>query len=254
MLVLEDLTSRGFHTASLTQGLSLSQASIALRSIAKIHAASVAYAKKRKIDFRKKFPYLLTVDQALASFKSLVSRGLPLLVKFLQNKPEHKTVRDKLQNYLLGDKIESVIRNAFEPSEKINCLVHCDFWVNNLLFKKKDDKELCFLIDWQLVTYGSPAIDLALLFTTSLAADIRRDYRKTLVTTYWTELKHHLLELGAEEALADCDVLDLEEDMKKTEAMAALVMVGSVDLALGVPQREDRVLNILKDFFEANIL
>ena len=252
--MLEDLTTREFRIESLTRGLSLSQATAAVRALAKIHAASIGYKTKNKIDMRQKFPYLLTVDQALSSFQSLISRGLPLLIAFLQKKDEHKAIREKLQTYNNKNRIPIIIKRAFELSSKLNTLVHCDFWVNNLLFCSKGNETLCCIIDWQLVTYGSPAIDLALLMTTSLAPDIRRDYRKVLITSYYTELKHHLADFGCGAIMEDYDIVDLEEDMKRTEAMAALVMVGSVDLALGIPKREERVLSMLADYFERNVL
>ena len=256
VLVLEDLSSKGFKIEALTRGLSLPQAASALRALAKIHAASVVYQSKEKVDMRKKFPYLLSPEQALASFQSLVNRGLPLLVKFLQNKSEHKLVRDKLQEYQSENMVSNVIKKSFESSNKLNTLVHCDFWVNNLLFCGTDDDPLCCIIDWQLVTYGKPAIDLALLLTTSLNTDVRRDSRKTLITTYWTEFKSHLAEMGRgdDQLVKDYELADLEVDLKSAEAMAALVMVGSVDLALGVPEREERVLSILRDYFQDKIL
>lgn len=255
MLVLEDLCAKGFTTESLTRGLSFAQASAALRALAKIHAASVLYKHKEKVNIRAKFPYLLTPEQALSSFQSLVNRGLPLLIKFLQNKPEHKAIRVKLQDYLSTNKITDVIENAFKPSTKLNTLVHCDFWVNNLLFcGKDDDNYLCCIIDWQLVTYGSPAIDLALLLTTSLSPDVRHDFKTPLLSVYWTEFKSHLSNFGCPDLVMDYDLSDLTNELKRTEAMAALVMVGSVDLALGIPEREERVLSVLRDYFEQRIL
>lgn len=254
VLVLEDMTSKGFTPEALTRGLSVTQASSAIRAIAKIHAASVVYTVKRNVNMREKFPYLLTPEQALASFHSLVKRGLPLLIKFLQNKPEHKAIREKLQDYQDEEKISAVIQRAFKPSNKVNTLVHCDFWVNNLLFGGQDEETMCCVIDWQLVTYGSPSIDLALLLTTSLTPDVRRDSRQALLSTYWTQFKSHLTDFGCDGSVKDYGMTELDEDVRKSEAMAGLVMVGSVDLALGVPEREDRVLSILKDYFEDSIL
>ena len=256
VLVLEDLGGKGFKIEALTRGLTLMQATAALRALAKVHAASLLYQTKENINMRQKFPYLLSPEQALASFQSLVNRGLPLLVKFLENKIEHKAIRDQLQEYQSEEKVTSVIEKAFEQSPKLNTLVHCDFWVNNLLFGGSDFQTSCCIIDWQLVTYGRPAIDLSLLLTTSLNPNVRRASKKTLLMTYWTEFKSHLNEAGydVDELVQGYDMLELEEDLKSAEAMAALVMVGSVDLALGVPEREERVLTILKDYFENGVL
>ncbi|KAF2366413.1 Protein of unknown function DUF227 [Trinorchestia longiramus] len=253
VLVLEDLTSKGFYTESLSKGLTMAQGIAAVRALAKIHAASLLYSAKHNVDIRQKFPYLLSAAQASASFHSLVERGLPLLIKFLQRKSEHKTIRHMLQAYQEGSRMSDVIRKAFQPSAKLNTMVHCDFWANNLLFAG-EDQILCCLIDFQLVTYGSPAIDLALLLSTSFTPDVRRDSRQTLLSVYWSDFSTLVRERGGSGLIKDCTLADLEEDMKTAEAMSALVMVGSVDLALGVPEREERVLCILRDYFEAKIL
>ncbi|KAA0200654.1 EcKinase 3 [Hyalella azteca] len=254
VLVLEDLTSKGFFTESLSKGLSLPQGIAAVKALAKVHAASFLYSAKNNYDIRQKFPYLLTAAQASASFHSLVERGLPLLIKFLQKKSQYKTTREKLQKYQEGTRMAEVIQKAFKPSPKLNTLVHCDFWANNLLFAGEEPQILCCLIDWQLVTYGSPAIDLALLLSTSFTPDVRRDSRHTLLSVYWSDFSAHVADGGGAELLKNCALEDLMDDMTRAEAMSALVMVGSVDLALGVPEREDRVLSILNDFFEAEIL
>lgn len=176
------------------------------------------------------------------------------MLKFLQKKNQHKAVREKLQKYQEGSKLADAIERAFQPSPKLNTLVHCDFWANNLLFAGEEDQMICCLIDWQLVTYGSPTIDLALLLCTSLTPDTRRDSRLSLLSGYWSDFSCIVRDGGGGSLIQNVTLADLEEDLKRAESMAALVMVGSVDLALGVPEREDRVLSILKDFFENNIL
>ena len=270
VLVLEDLSSKSFKTRPLSRGLDKAEACSALSALAKIHAASIIYEKRHlKSDLRQEFPFLMSQNETLDCFQHLVNRGVPLLTKFLQNKPEYKTIRSKLLEYASGDKISKIISRAFEPSPKLNSIVHCDFWINNLLFCGPDPP-LCCIIDWQLVTYGKPAIDVALLLTTSLSHDLRKELASSeddiLVQTYWQELNSNMDRLvkgssdeklgkdKLDKVLVDYDISDLKDDLKQAKAMSALVMVGSVDLALGIPQREQRLLSTLDDYIKEGIL
>ncbi|CAI5454493.1 unnamed protein product [Caenorhabditis angaria] len=53
-------------------------------------------------------------------------------------------------------------------------LVHGDLWPGNLLFSKESPLELGAIIDFQAVSFGSPAQDLTRLFISILSAESRR--------------------------------------------------------------------------------
>ncbi|XP_076054666.1 uncharacterized protein LOC143033287 [Oratosquilla oratoria] len=253
ILVLSDLKVEGYAILDLTKGLSQKQAELALGQLAKIHAASYAMQVKENIKLEDKFPYLMTVDQAVTSFQSLVDRGLPLLLRFLENKTEHKAVLDVLHRYT-GQRASEVFRKVLTPSDKLNVLVHNDFWCNNLLFGKEEEEETCRIIDWQMIMMGRPSIDLALLLCTSVPPKVRRDHASTILSSYWEAFLARIRLYGIEEKTLKYTLENLKEDYESAQAMAAMVIVGSVDIALGVQAREERVLELVADLASSSIL
>ncbi|KAK4305624.1 hypothetical protein Pmani_022490, partial [Petrolisthes manimaculis] len=253
ILVLSDMCQRGYRVQDLTQGLTPDQARAALTSLASFHAAAVALQVKEGKSLLERFPYLMSTTQAVDSFRCLVERGLPLLNKFLESRKDQSGVRERLARYA-GPRTVEVLQSVLTPSDKLNTLVHCDFWCNNLLFREAEDKTNCCIIDWQMVMHGRPAIDVALLVSTSLGSVERRKHGKELLETYWAALCSRLRKYGLENELAKYTREDLERDYKSGLAMSALVVVGSVDIALGSPAREERVIALLSDLMKEGVI
>ncbi|KAG7162794.1 uncharacterized protein LOC121873552 [Homarus americanus] len=253
ILVLADMCQRGYKMQDLTEGLTLSQVQSALTTVANVHAAALALQMKEKKPLQERYPYLLSMEQAVESFNCLVERGLPLLLKFLASRKDRAAVREGLQRYS-GQRTVEVLRGILAPSDKLNTLVHCDFWCNNLLFKKEGDTTRCCVIDWQTVMYGRPAIDVAMLLCTSLEVSQRRKHQTELLSHYWDAFTSRLTKFGIEKAAVKYTEDDLKGDFKAAQAMAALVVVGSVDIALGNAAREERVLELLTDLLNVGVL
>lgn len=247
------MCQHGYKVPELTEGMTPVQTRSALVTLANFHAATVALQLKEGKTLTEEFPYLLSVDQAVESFNCLVERGLPLLLKFLESRKDEAEVREGLTRYS-GPRAAQVLREVLAPSDKLNTLVHCDFWCNNLLFKEEDTSTRCCVIDWQMVMYSRPAIDVALLITTSLCPDERRKHGSDLLSAYWDSFTARLAKFGIEGEAIKYTKEDLESDYKAAQAMAALVVVGSVDIALGTPAREERVLNLLSDLMKQGVL
>ncbi|MCL4133214.1 UNVERIFIED_CONTAM: hypothetical protein GTU68_051338 [Idotea baltica] len=250
---MEDLRNKGYSLQNLNKGLSLRQAMVAVECLAQVHSASVALQNECNEELGTKFPYLLTKEKAEEAFHTLFEKGLPLLLKYLQNKAEHHPIRTCLQDYS-GNRSRDIFQRVLSPSDKINTIVHCDFWSNNLMFKNSDSETLCQIIDWQMIMQGKPSVDLGMLITTSLTPQERREHEKEIVERYWSTFLRRLHQLGVKEKDLNYSFDDLKSDLKDGKLFGALVMIGSVDIALGDPEREDRVLSLIKDLMKDGIL
>lgn len=84
----------------------------------------------------------------------------------------------------------------FNPSLKVLC--HGDCWTNNFLYVYDDDnniQETC-LVDFQLIRYGSPAMDLSNLIFCCTDKSLRRNHQTALLQLYHKELIKSMKLLG----------------------------------------------------------
>ncbi|XP_050536243.1 uncharacterized protein LOC126902717 [Daktulosphaira vitifoliae] len=249
MLVLEDLSKRGFTAADFTTGLTFKEAKLALRSIARIHATSLALKLKHG-PLTERWPFLFQTCRATLSYQALVERGMPQLHVFLRSKGSQY---DGLINTLrsICRVTKQIIGTLMIPKEPIGLMTHTDFWCNNLMFGKQDQ---CVIIDWQMISYSRPTNDVALLLVSSLSTETRRQHSSELVDCYWETFTNHANKLGVDiEGQLEYSRNTLDEDMRESKLLAVLLCIGSVDVALGNKDTEQRLLDLLTDLQDEGV-
>ncbi len=250
ILVLEDLKSHDYHSPDFSAGLTVDQAILALEAIAKMHALSLAMRMSQTTSFNDVYPFLFQTDKATDSYQMLLDRGLPQLELFLERKPHMTHVLKCILN--IRHDMKNVISSLLSPNSPIALLTHTDFWCNNLLFRR--DGGHCIVLDWQMVTYSRPTNDVALLIISSLSGELRRQNLGHLLDKYWDCLTSFSAKLGVDiEGTLGYSRADLQEDYRKSQLLAILLCIGSVDVALGNASAEQRLLEALKDLHADNI-
>jgi thiamine kinase-like enzyme len=72
------------------------------------------------------------------------------------------------------------LREAVRPYETgINVLAHGDLWTNNILFN--EEQGTVRFVDFQLVTFMSPAVDLQSFLCSSATLDVQMNHTDTLL-------------------------------------------------------------------------
>jgi hypothetical protein len=155
----------------------------------------------------------------------------------------------------LRPRTRSVIASLLAPREPLALITHTDFWCSNLLFRTEDSGELkCAILDWQMVAYSHPANDLALLIVSSLDAELRRGHAFELLDWYLASLERLSAPLGVSIEALGYTADMLHADFKRSQLLALLLCVGSVDVALGEPRTERRLMHVLRDLYEEGVL
>ena len=134
-----------------------------------------------------------------------MEQGLPQLSKFLAQRGGYEHELDVLEE--LRPRTKYLIEQLLQPIEPMGLITHTDFWCNNLLFKRQLDNSYmdnCVILDWQMITYSRPTNDIALLITSSLPSNVRRQQTPKLLDLYWNVLKTNCLKLS----------LDIEVDLQ----------------------------------------
>ncbi|XP_055373096.1 uncharacterized oxidoreductase dhs-27-like [Condylostylus longicornis] len=256
ILVLQDMRSLNYKSAHFTTGLTYDEAKYAISSIAVVHALSIGMKFKEKVNLNEKYPFLFQIKKASDSYQQLVEQGLPQLSKFLHERGGKEDVLNALND--IHSQTRGIIEALLQPVEPMGLITHTDFWCNNLLMREKanpSSDDNCVILDWQMVTYSRPTNDIALLLVSSLPSDIRRENVGHLLDYYFDCLKTNLCKIDVD-LISDLKYSreKLGEDYRQSQLLALLLCIGSVDIALGNQEAENRFLDVLEDFYKEGVL
>jgi aminoglycoside phosphotransferase (APT) family kinase protein len=115
---------------------------------------------------------------------------------------------------------EIVQIDTVESCGSLACILHGDYWNNNMLFKYSDDGKTPIalkMIDFQVVRIGHPLSDVLYFLYISAKPEIRARYMTDLLRHYYDTLTTDLLLLGI--SLDDYSREDFLADYKKRSLM-----------------------------------
>ncbi|XP_011705241.1 PREDICTED: uncharacterized protein LOC105460486 [Wasmannia auropunctata] len=207
ILVMEDLAPLGFRMADRRSGLDLAHSILALRGLARFHAASVAVCEKEPKQ-KKMYTKGLFSNEYPPEMREFWIKGTKVLSEEIANWSEVKKYSEKIAK--LSDHIYQVGLNATELSEdEFNVINHGDYHLNNMLFKyDKDGKPIDHIIvDFQLCVYTSPAIDLLYFFSTSPSSDVIENKKDILLNEYLVSLSSIMKQLNCKTQPPTMEVL-----------------------------------------------
>ena len=99
-----------------------------------------------------------------------------------------------------------------------------------------------------MVTYSRPTNDIALLMVTSVSGETRRTRTQHILDVYWQELVERAGALGVDiETQLQYTKSDLQREYEQSLLLAILLGIGSVDLAIGHQETEERLCQVLVD-------
>jgi Ecdysteroid kinase-like family len=87
--------------------------------------------------------------------------------------------------------------NLLAMDTKLGVITHGDCWTNNILYKYNDKHEVIetCLVDFQLIRYGSLALDLANIIFCCTDAGLRKNHMDQFLHVYCQELVQSLMQL-----------------------------------------------------------
>ncbi|KPI98623.1 hypothetical protein RR46_04596 [Papilio xuthus] len=187
VLILEDLVSKGYEyetKVNRLKNLEYEQVCLVLRNLAKFHALSIVFELNDKENFIKlkcEFKDVLYQETFLdkSKLRNYYTNCYEDSIQLLDD----LEARTKLQ--YVETKLMQLLRYYTSP-RTFNVLCHGDCWVNNFLFKQKDNitTDLCFL-DFQAMRYSNPATDLVYFLFLSTDSTFRCKYMKDILSVYY---------------------------------------------------------------------
>nr|CAD7261293.1 unnamed protein product [Timema shepardi] len=212
-LILEDLRPLGYKMADRISQLDLDHTCLVLRSLAKLHAMSLAMLEEYPSSFKDLDEPFFTEEN-----KDMISRTFIKPVKasmlLLRQWPGFEHLADRLEE-MYANSVDDLIKTVRPDETPLSVLNHGDCWVNNMLFKYSSDtgivEDIKFL-DFQICRFSSPVLDLHYFLYSSVRYDVLKD-RDALLAEYYNALLKNLQELGC--GRLSYSLEDLKRDFRK---------------------------------------
>lgn len=206
-LILQDMKEEGYIMCDKYDRLDYAHCDLVVTTLAKFHAASVACYHDDPELIRTLGEENMWVEGD-PHFETQMKPWFQVAVKTVAGIAAKMDGCQAAAEYL-SNKVEciadSVLKMVEPKATGLNVLNHGDLWSNNMLFKHNDDEEVVDVkfIDFQILRYGSPALDLIYFLWTSSREEVREMRLEDLYHIYLETLNNTLEELGCEERLTE---------------------------------------------------
>jgi len=227
VLIMQNLKEEGWRDAiNKKAGLDIEHVRAAIKWLATFHAITYAFldgyeggldkAEKDLQIFFWKFDTYFDWEKEMAPFRHHGNDSNRAMFKSLEEKNPGKNylkyLEDLIANHLDMGTADKKVRD--DQKYKLKTICHGDPWFNNMMFKYKDDKQLdgVVFIDFQIVGYVSPALDLVYFLAASTTGDLRRKYLPHILTMYHTIFINTVERFGIS---VDFSYEDFLEDFRK---------------------------------------
>lgn len=200
-LVLEDLALSGFSSNDMQNILEYRELSIIIKQLAHFHACSIIFEETQTETNKKLYrlneeyeKYLLDIHFSEEKWGSINKCSAKSIYQFLllqfENIPKKITMEEFVKR--VECLYNSLHENLKSSGKYRNVICHSDLWLGNIMFNSQENEISCKLIDFQLIRYCPPAIDLWFLLFTNTNKNIRQAYTNKLFSEYYEHL-HNIL-------------------------------------------------------------
>ncbi|KAJ9583827.1 hypothetical protein L9F63_021830 [Diploptera punctata] len=215
-LILEDLTTLGFKMANRHSRLDLQHTLIALKGLAKFHAASVALNEKDPSILETFKTECIYIEKNRDIMQSFTHATYDALINVVSQWNGYEKYIEKMKAVIpmYFDRMKEQIT---PKQNSLNVLNHGDCWVNNMMFHyspNSGEVDGIRFIDFQLSRFSSPALDLQYFIYTSPNEDVRSQKTDYLIEVYHKELCEYLKMMGQHDKLISLEELKKEFEEK----------------------------------------
>ncbi|KAK1128509.1 hypothetical protein K0M31_002967 [Melipona bicolor] len=214
VIVLENVaTKRGYSMCKWKYDIPMEYTLAALREIARFHAIAYTMKRTREKEF---FDFVSAIEEVRFypgskirnTFNGTATRSL----HFLRKQGHDKEFCDKFEARC-ANTFEDLVLKFVKVEEPLATLCHGDFTINNTLFKKESDEQKVIFVDFALIRYGSPILDLSTFLCLHCARDLDKVMLDNVLRMYHDSLMQCLQEndIDGEDYSYDA----LYEDYKK---------------------------------------
>ncbi|XP_060806078.1 uncharacterized protein LOC106135318 [Amyelois transitella] len=212
LVILKDLKQYGFVMPDRRQGLSVEQCYFVLKHLSHFHALSLAmkchnpqgfYELLNDKDGVSEVFFLPENEDYFKNYYAQAGRNAIAMVEDeLADNEDKEMYLEKFRQFCSEDTFFQSMMELVTPKEPLAVICHGDCWTNNFLFRYSDgDIAEMYMVDFQLVRYASPTLDLAYLMYLCLDRQQRSDHLTSLFEYYVDELHSRLVEMSDDDSV-----------------------------------------------------
>ncbi|XP_044249540.1 uncharacterized protein [Drosophila takahashii] len=246
LFVMQNVEDMGYVALpSETRFLSENQMGPILKSLATLHASSIAYEKQEGktigVELREWLKEV-SVDPDIEWYTTGLRAVLAVAATHpdvLDNANAQEFIATQLPRFL--DKVYYMVNPS--PVHR-NVFVHRDAWGANVFYHREQPQEKrSVLVDFQLCRYAPPAMDFHLVSYLNLEPSNRKQMIESLTQTYYTALTEELRDMGIDPNQEQLSRQEFEQSLKDF----ALFGVTYNCIAATILRLPDNYLKNLKD-------
>jgi len=199
LIVLENMNTKGYHSCSYTYDVPLEYTLAVMRELGRFHAKGYYMKEHRReelfalIDQLQEVRYYENKINLLRQFANIFSDQS---VKYLRRQGYDPVFCDKM-DVLFAHAYTDVVMKLIQPLEPLSTLCHGDLTIDNVLFKMDSDgKYRAMFLDFALIRYATPVVDLSTYLCICCSTDVRRDKFPEIMRAYHDALKEYLQDAG----------------------------------------------------------
>ncbi|XP_063695698.1 uncharacterized protein LOC134827090 [Culicoides brevitarsis] len=251
ILVMNDIRDEGYAMVSKYEPLDIAVIRLVVQQLAKLHALSFVFERKKPEIFAKFKKYEDLMEQIMVqpATVGMWNTVFPVAINSLQGK--HPKIEEKLKKLRENLAVEYKYLTNPENSGKYSVLGHGDSWSNNFMFKFGPSKipNDVMVLDWQLSRYASPILDLAYFLFTSTDKPTRDAHYANLLKLYHETFGAFLEKFG-EQSERIFPFSAFQEEWKKFGKLGllhALLILGVVTISTEDLPDMDKSMDELMD-------
>ncbi|XP_034473688.1 uncharacterized protein LOC117781080 [Drosophila innubila] len=195
LLIFENLIDQGYRMGSGRDGvLNYEQLHCCLKTLAALHAGSIIQdlKKKERLPLEENaYPSNVPAEHMR---KVNFNQACEVYKEIIKTLPKYESQLD----FILANftKRMSIIFELAKTSKtRLNATLHGDLWANNILFQYAKYGEIplqCRFVDFQLVRYAPPAMDLLTVLTIPTTSQFRTAHLNELLAEYYRFMSEFL--------------------------------------------------------------
>ncbi|XP_008549250.1 uncharacterized protein LOC103572416 [Microplitis demolitor] len=198
-IFMEDLSKFGFKTKNRILGFTKDHMLMAIETLAKYHAGSIALDEKQPGSLHR-YRQSLLGEYTHPNFLNMIKYSLEYLGNAMHNWSDEKCrkIAPKIEK-LSKSVIENLKNNINYAKDEFCVLNHGDCWISNIMFLENDLNEPLEvrLVDYQVPVWTSPALDLQYFLSICPEFNIKYIFDDFFIEKYLHTLKETMEKIGS---------------------------------------------------------